>query len=490
MLGMYLKNEIFLKALIVLSTLEVVSLLAYTVPEVNSVLLPVFTFIILFIFWRYPAWLVYLPLLEIVWGSLGRIFYWELFGFSLSIRMLIFGLSICVWLLKRPNFQQLPWSNILFRLYLLTLLIIVWGMAQGLMHGYNPSIIFADANGYFYLGYVLIWLTATFRLSWPLIISTTVAAATIVSLKTLFIFHIFTHAYSWANIGFLYLWIRDTKVGELTLVTANYWRIFFQSQIYPSMFWLATTVYLIFKPTAVISQKIFWLMVLFFSSIILSLSRSFWLALAVTICLTVIIAVIFIWKQPRKMKRLWLIFGSCLSTLAVIVIFLFVPPVDTDLAAALANRLGRGEAAVTSRANLLPVMVDGIKKNWLTGAGLGAELTYRNTDPRVRDQAGVNSLYTTHAFEFGWLDFWFKFGIVGFLAWVALIGSLVLRLLKIARFKAQERPLIVAAAALVVFIAITHGVTPYLNHPLGLGLIALVITSLLMYEQSTAKSHH
>ncbi|MCK5211552.1 O-antigen ligase family protein, partial [Candidatus Parcubacteria bacterium] len=79
-----------------------------------------------------------------------------------------------------------------------------------------------------------------------------------------------------------------------------------------------------------------------------------------------------------------------------------------------------GEAGVSSRWALLPELLKEIKKTPILGAGFGATVSYRTSDPRVLEQ-NPNGQYTTYAFEWGFLDIWLKLGLLGLSAYLALI---------------------------------------------------------------------
>jgi O-antigen ligase len=124
------------------------------------------------------------------------------------------------------------------------------------------------------------------------------------------------------------------------------------------------------------------------------------------------------------------------------------------------------DAAAESRWNLLPVLVSKIKERPMLGSGFGATVTYPSKDPRILAQ-NPDGMYTTSAFEWGWLDHWIKFGILGipFMAW--LLVSIAMRIWKLD----EEKWLRAGFVASIVGMAALHVFTPYLNHPLGFGFL-------------------
>jgi O-antigen ligase len=132
-----------------------------------------------------------------------------------------------------------------------------------------------------------------------------------------------------------------------------------------------------------------------------------------------------------------------------------------------------GEAAAKSRWQLLPPLLTEIKKHWLLGAGFGSTITYRSFDPRVL-ASSPTGLYTTSAFEWGWLDTWLKLGLVGLLIYLALIYKILKR--GWWRLKVERRApyLSLGLNFTLIALVIINFFTPYLNHPLGLGWLMLV----------------
>lgn len=138
------------------------------------------------------------------------------------------------------------------------------------------------------------------------------------------------------------------------------------------------------------------------------------------------------------------------------------PDLLQQRATALAN-----EAGAASRWQLLPVLWQKIKTAPVLGRGFGATVTYKSSDPRVL-AASPGGLYTTFAFEWGWLDVWLKLGLFGLLAYLALFIKLIKDGLKI------NSSLSLSLAVGLIILAAVNIFSPYVNHPLGIGYIILV----------------
>ena len=88
----------------------------------------------------------------------------------------------------------------------------------------------------------------------------------------------------------------------------------------------------------------------------------------------------------------------------------------------LSSRLTSGDAATNSRMQLWGPLTKAISGNILIGQGFGATVTYFTSDPRrVAQTAGGSGEYTTYAFEWGYLELWLKFGLVGLVVYLGFI---------------------------------------------------------------------
>lgn len=134
------------------------------------------------------------------------------------------------------------------------------------------------------------------------------------------------------------------------------------------------------------------------------------------------------------------------------------------------DRIGTTDAAASSRWELLTAMEGAIKERPLTGYGLGATISYQSQDPRVLAQ-NPNGTYTTFAFEWGWLDHWFKLGVFGLLAVLILVLRIANRIVHTEHAPRWVRRALLAS---VIALVATHFFTPYLNHPLGLGYLLML----------------
>lgn len=481
---------------------EAVSFLAWYFPSLNSVIFVVLFLSALYATYRKLEFGLILVFAELLIGSKGYLFWLALDGFKISIRIAFWLAVMLVWLfkllwdyLKNRNLEQFVINfKIPFAWPTLSLLFFAGvGMVNGLLSGNGFKPVFFDMNAWLY--FFLIWPLYAFyhqaNIKERRVFVHVLFAATIwLMIKTWALLYFFSHDFS--IIEDIYHWVRDTGVGEITAMNAGFYRIFIQSHIY-NLFVLIILFVKIFNDIKsntlkdLFASRKYWNLILvaggFFSVILIGLSRSFWLALIAGLGVVIILLSLAIRQEftlGRIIVKLAMVGVSMISVLfiALVIIFAIIKfPIprnlaDFNAASVLSDRATESnEAAIGSRWALLPELWKSISARPLVGSGFGKTVTYYSQDPRVL-KTNATGAYTTYAFEWGWLDIWLKIGLLGMLSYIWLIG---LQIVKAGRFKGEFKPLAsVALLAIVITLVATHIFTPYLNHPLGIGLIILV----------------
>jgi hypothetical protein len=391
--------------------------------------------------------------------------------------------------------RKFPWEKKglkFFSPYLILFLFVVWGVINGFLHHNSLSNIFLDLNGWLFFLLILplydIFIVNERRKeNWRFLEVIFLVGVWWLSLKTLFVSYIFCHQIV-GVIPELYRWIRQSGVGEITFAGGGFWRIFLQSQIYL----LLAVPFLLFKTRiwSGLKKQWFWYLtlVLAFSALIVSMSRSFWLGLLVSL-LVVSIGIFFENGKKEKMKIKIMMLGANWLRWVVVIFFSFLlvfafakfpyPAVSGSFNMSLfmdRADLGSGESALSSRWELLDALQVKLANCFVLGEGYGTTVTYLSHDPRIQ------GAYTTYAFEWGWLDMWIKLGVLGVLAYIYLLGIIVKQ-----SFVANKKDGLGAfiVLAMVVSLAVVHIFTPYLGHPLGIGavlVLALLVQACIVQE--------
>lgn len=349
--------------------------------------------------------------------------------------------------------------------YLFLIVILAWGILRAFLLGNTTGLMVADANAW---GFLLLLLPAVLlsrqdtRHFWSDLRPALKAGLVTLTLLTLALFLLFSRVLPVPAdvLETLYRWIRQSGLGEITKTAYRVSRIFLQSQflLLPAWLWLLVQGFVDRRP---LSWRMWLGWILLGAAILVSFSRSFWLALVIS---SFVVAFAAFWEQRKTLsvalaKRL--LIRPTLALLGSVTILFSVS--SFALTGVIGSRFVAGEPAVASRWSLLHFLRSGIATHPVLGSGFGATLTYPTSDPRLVEKGTV--LYSTYAFEWGWLDLWYKLGIFGALALLAVLGSLIVRA------SSLPLPSRLFLWGSILLLAITHVFTPYLNHPLGLGLL-------------------
>lgn len=509
--------QIFVVAIIAYFGFEIVSFLGYVYPWIANVVFFILCGVAAALALFRVELAVLLLVAELSIGSQGGAmisFGAEQGQGGISLRLGLFLAVMGVWLATRLTLflsrntpqREKGWlwlramqQHRMFVLYCFLLLLFVFAMILGVVRKYSFSTIFFDANGYAYFALFPIFIHGlTILDTYKKLFAIVAAAVTVSVLKALFVLYIFSHRlFGVAKV--LYAWVRDTRVGEITRVAGDFYRVFFQSHLFAVMMFFFMLTFLLFRKRREQSWIIWALFVWSMTGILMGFSRSFWFGIIVTLLfLFCFLLSLFEWR--RTLKKLFVI--GCIGLFAsMTILFTFytfpVPQKDgsISLASLLSDRLfSSDDAATKSRWALLPKLFSAGREYPLFGSGLGRTVTYETSDPRLLSTL-QKSEYTTYAFEWGYLDLWVKFGFIGLIIYGWFLFRLIAPLWR-GTFEsfddgADMSLLLQARMALLlslVALLVTHMFSPYLNHPLGIGIVmiagALVCNDIFAVEKS------
>jgi len=425
---------------------------------------------------------------ELIIGSQGYLFFYDLGGSKISLRIALWIVVMGVWagnsilgVLRDKNyfktFQNFPYA----KQFIVLASALLLGVVVALVSHNDQLFFFLELKRWAYI-LLLLPLISSFKSTEDIrdLGTVIVGAVVVLCFKVAILVYIFSHSFL-PLVYDVYAWMRLHLLGEITRWPSGFSRIFMQSQIFILPAAAASFLITVRKIKSrslsfnIKSVGIAMLSVVSISVIIASLSRSFWVG---AIIATLVTGITYISVHHPRLKQ---VAGFCLTLLGSLIIstlFLFAivrfpfpdPSANID-ASLLADRATTIEAGAASRWSLLPVMWEEIKKSPILGYGFGKSLTYETYDPRIVSTGGSGE-YTTYAFEWGWLDIWLKFGIIGLIAFAWLFC----KMFKDALFLLRKQPL---AGSLIIFslvsIIVVHFFTPYLNHPLGFVYIGILI---------------
>jgi len=501
-----MKNKnLFVLTLIILVFIEIISFNGFLVPVINYIGFFIIFLTTVVLSWRKIEFGLLIALVELIISSKGYLFYFNYNEHLISIRIAIWFAVMFVWSIKlfikfSKNLKILDQSydlgyakfgvwqqylykkNVLQNLFYTLLVFIIFGIINGFLNHNQLKNIFFDFNGWLYFLYIFPVLDIIKIKNLKNFYIIFFSVITWLCLKTFLFLYIFSH--SFLINGQIYKWIRTSGVGEITQMSNGFSRVFLQSHIFVvvAFFIISFLSINFFKQK---QKKEFLLSILFLSILIavnlISFSRSNWAGIIVGIFIFFILS-IFIhgWKKiwiPILTQLVSVILGLLIIT--IIVKFPF-PQAGTEFNASkmIKNRASEitTEAGVSSRWNLLSPLFGEIKQYSIFGKGFGSTITYISNDPRIREK-NSDGIYTTYAFEWGLLDIWLKIGLFGLLIYIAIIFNIIYNLLKQSlkdKKNISKNNLInlgIAVSLIVLFVI--NIFSPYLNHPLGIGIILL-----------------
>ncbi|MDO8621705.1 MAG: hypothetical protein Q7R80_00545 [bacterium] len=494
-------------------------------------------------------------MLELFWGSHGHLLHVPVGGLDVSLRMGIFAIvfTATVWHLRIPNTRRALWHAMRTHPAWWPALVFLATLALGgilgvLRHPFDR--VFFDMNAWGFLALAPAFLIAAARMTrmdraddadtrigstWSSVSArggsasggkfqpaptgasgvsdVVLAGALYLILRSYVLLFFFSHDLggTWMP---LYQWVRDTRLGEVTIFPGAFPRIFLPSMVmlFPAVLLAGMRMTSNFSPSHregeregvgegrwLLSASVFGGGV---AVLLLSLSRSFWLAGIALLVVGLVWAIVSALRQRihgspadlspfrtkrRKVFRDVLVLGGASVVaigLALAVVRLPYPkPLTTaGIGSTLLARLS-ADAAVSNRWQQIGPLRDAIMRHPILGNGFGTAVTYETKDPRTL-AAYPDGKYTTTAFEWGYLDDLLERGIVGLLAELWLVGALIW-------YGLRRGGEITALAVGLFAVVIIHVTSPYFNHPLGIGvalwLFARIAQSAEMHATGTMR---
>jgi len=421
-----IKQNPILSSILVIFFIELFSLLSFKIAPLSGLFFILICLIVAILSWKKLEYGIYIVLTELLIGSQGYLFYLQLPDFKVSIRLGIFLIVFFVWLIKYFHtriFFNLLRRDTLVQNFILLLIFITFGIINGIINKNGNTNIFFDVNGYLYFGLFLVFLEVFKSIEQiKTFLKIFIGAMIYECAKVFLTLYLFSHDYFINASDLFYHWIRDTRVGEITYAGGNFFRIFFQSQI-----WALIGIFIVICLIIGYMQKkqlnnltvgngldrslrnriflFFLLLTIIQTSIIISFSRSFWVGEIAGFIL--LLAYLFFIYKPglKRISVISIIFLSSIiiSILLVISISNFpIPKPSSELSAKLigARFLAFfGEAGVSSRWNELPPLLEKIKQSPIFGSGYGTTITFKSEDPRIKNEQNPEGWHTTYTFE-------------------------------------------------------------------------------------------
>lgn len=262
---MEINRSLFKNILYFLAFFELFSLISFVYPTMNSVVFFVLLIITLVISLKNLKWGLYIVLTELIVGSFGQLFSFDMGGFSISLRIGLFIVIMAVW--ATQSISQLVNKSVSFndlfgwfktnigKWYIALAIVVLWGIINGLLNNDTGNVFF-DANNWLYFLYVVPFYTTfitsvnknddvriknyeqkqfinhnSYLASFHDLFTVIIAASVVLAAQTIILEYFFAHQIP-GTIEMLYQWVRDFRLGEITFYARNFYRVFLQSQIW------------------------------------------------------------------------------------------------------------------------------------------------------------------------------------------------------------------------------------------------------------------
>lgn len=468
-------------SLIAVLALELATLSLAPFPAVGPALFWIAVGLFLVLAFKDERLALLILLAELIYGAKGHMFEANIAGIEVSVRTAFFIIVLVGWLLRglyqRERFHELLREPALRWISGILLFLLVAALI-GFFRGNAPRNIYLDGNGY--LLFLLAFPASTVvrasgfqKQAFAVFLSMT----TLLAVKSLLLLAAFSHQFEVNSL--VYRWVRDPRMYEITALTHNFYRVFSQSQIFNLIAFFCLLLVTPVLAQSRIRKWVFVLLLLNATTVILSFSRSFWLAF-----LAAMLLVPFLLPKGVSRFRTWLRLlgiGTTTFVLALLLVsfaanypYLWNRPGSIGTLALLEKRGVVDDASVSSRFTLIAPLANAALEHPVLGSGLGTTVTFRSKDPRVITQTG--GVRTTYAFEWGYLDFLLKFGLLGTAYWLFFLwrmGRNFFAHVHVLHDHTQQRILLGLGTGFLLLV-LTHGMTPYLNHPLGISFLVFL----------------
>ncbi|MCW1930126.1 MAG: O-antigen ligase family protein [Candidatus Kerfeldbacteria bacterium] len=466
-----------------LASVEVASFLAWQMPSIAW-----FCFVYVLLRVAYASYKdlrvgVAVVAVELIISSQGYMFAVSVGGFHASIRLGLFLVLIvmaAVHALRTRSIVllRMPW----FRWYVGVLCVIAYGVCVAVARHYSLSGIFFDVNAWLFLG-LAFPLTQALRTREDLryMLKPIIFALWWLFGKTLIIAIIFSHPLATQPVSTIaYLWLRDTRIAEIFRFPSGFARVFLQSHIYALVAMGVLYIRLLMRKESLRPYRALFFAMIF--TVLLSYSRTFWLMGG---CVLAVVTIVLCIQRRAEWRRLFsrillTLWYTALAIVCIVVMVRIPLPRDTAMSGSLFSERVTSvhtEAAAMTRLQEFGPLFRAITQHPLIGAGFGATVTYTSADPRIM-ASHADGVYTTSAFEFGYLDLWLKVGGVGVL--YITVALLFLVYVCVRWYYAHNDLGALVCGVAILLVMSVHALTPYINHPLGLGILlgALVYISI------------
>lgn len=500
------------------------SFLGYLYPKVNYVMFWLISLLALLLTLTKLEYGLFLLLLELFLGSKGYLFSFPIFNFVVSLRLSLYIIIIIVYFIKAIKRKKVEFFETnLWLPFVIFVFFLFFSLVNGLYHN-NLRIVFFDVNAFFYFALIFPIFSILSRrenvihlLRYLAVAALSISVLTLVVLADFSLFHYNPSLVAatrleaqqlekwrelsdqpenarlaqttqiaaeklklnWQelteNKNYLYRWLQDTGLGEVSYLGGRFFRVFMISQFYIAAYFLIVLSYLLSRKKNNLKNNYFLYLVgvILLISLFVSFSRSFWSGLLAA-CILLLIGLP--WR--RILKITVVLFGVFLFF--IFVSYIFLPnfyQVFIDRVSSLFQP--STELAASNRVSLLPPIWEKVKEKFFWGSGFGTLVTYR-TFIAGTDLVEYVKVYV---YEWGYLDILVKMGLLGLISYLFFIYAIIKNYFRRWKdYRPQNNFLLKGVLSGLVFLIVINITTPFINHPIGIAFL-MISAAVFFYKE-------
>lgn len=430
----------------------------------------------------YLRFLIYIIIIEAILGGAGRYF---ALG-SLSIRMILYAITFSVFIIclikdRKKVTVSLRTMDINLVLVILLGVWIVFSALNGYFISKNSlSEIVRDLTGYASFGLVFVFSYAFDNKKNVNFIVKIISISVVIQSLAILLIH-----YG-LGIGVLEFnsfnkVLQSIYIGNIGIIAPDTIRIFFKSSIYLQVGFILL-LEMITRETYKKKKIVMYIALVIVSyAIILSFTRGFWIAAFVTT---------FIYIILKKPKRIFKTIGIVLCGVVLMLGLSVVAYSNINIVYSIASRAGLinvkqdvatkkivtiksdevVDMSLDYRKKLKSAMFSRIEKRPILGNGFGVILNEIEQEQ-------------SHS-EYMFYDIWVEMGAIGLGLYIAMFVALFIKWLKIRRsqFNINELHFLDEYIIALIGVIITSTLNPFLNNPIGITYLIIVICSINIYK--------
>lgn len=395
--------------------------------------------------------LAFIIIIELVLGGAGRLF---VIG-PITIRYVLFMLAISYFFIKiiLNNFKTE--KNIFYPPVIFFLFFYLISIMNGIVKGYPLSDIIFSSKGYLYILMLFpftLFVNKTEKAR--AIFNIFNRAAVVLAIFSISIFLIFRALPS--LYGVINPILLNLKYGHLS-IRYGLPSVFFKTSPYMAIAFINEMFQYVHVIKKRNSRTLLRMLILFLGCLT-TMTMGIWVA--------VIVGIIIIILLSKGNKKLLAILTTL--TIGAIIIFIF----SDFVSLALSSRLSRADSSYIIKIDQLYTMLNIWLDNFLFGKGFGINVLF------------INEIATRKMvkFELFWMELLVNMGLMGFIAYVYIVIKTMFIGFKISKHVSfNDSVHIKSLITGLVMLCIISSVNPFLNNPIGLGYLIIVMSSINIF---------